>query len=35
LGFPNNSGGLAFSRVIYQSFTGIYLMEIMLAGLFS
>jgi hypothetical protein len=32
--FPNDSGGLAFSRAIYQSFTGIYLMEIMLAGLF-
>jgi hypothetical protein len=32
--FPNDTGGLAFSRAIYQSFTGIYLMEIMLAGLF-
>jgi hypothetical protein len=32
--FPNDSGGLAFSRAIYQSFTGIYLMEIMLAALF-
>lgn len=32
--FTNDTGGLAFSRAIYQSFTGIYLMEIMLAGLF-
>ncbi|CAF2652876.1 unnamed protein product [Rotaria sp. Silwood2] len=32
--FPNDTGGLAFSRAIYQSFTGIYLMEIMLAALF-
>ncbi|CAF0778429.1 unnamed protein product [Didymodactylos carnosus] len=32
--FPNDTGGLAFSRAIYQSFTGIYLMEILLAGLF-
>jgi hypothetical protein len=32
--FPNDTGGLAFSRTIYQSFTGVYLMEIMLAGLF-
>jgi hypothetical protein len=32
--FPNDSGGLAFSRAIYQSFTGIYLMEILLAALF-
>lgn len=32
--FPNDTGGLAFSRAIYQSFTGVYLMEIMLAGLF-
>ena len=32
--FPNDAGGLSFSRAIYQSFTGIYLMEIMLAALF-
>ncbi|UJR11199.1 hypothetical protein I4U23_015380 [Adineta vaga] len=32
--FPNDSGGLAFPRAIYQSFTGVYLMEIMLAALF-
>ncbi|CAF1044398.1 unnamed protein product [Adineta steineri] len=32
--FPNDAGGLAFPRAIYQSFTGIYLMEIMLATLF-
>lgn len=32
--FPNDSGGLAYSRAIYQSFTGIYLMEILLSGLF-
>lgn len=32
--FPNDSGGLAFSRAIYQSFIGIYLMEILMAGLF-
>ena len=32
--FPNDSGGLAFSRAIYQSFTGLYLMEILLAALF-
>jgi hypothetical protein len=32
--FPNDTGGLAFPRAIYQSFTGVYLMEIMLAGLF-
>ena len=32
--FPNDTGGLSFPRAIYQSFTGIYLMEIMLAGLF-
>ena len=32
--FPDDSGGLAFPRAIYQSFTGIYLMEILLAGLF-
>jgi hypothetical protein len=31
--FPNDTGGLSFPRAIYQSFTGIYLMEIMLAGL--
>ena len=34
LDFPNDAGGLSFSRAIYQSFAGIYLMEIMLAGLF-
>jgi len=32
--FPNDSGGLTFPRAIYQSFTGVYLMEIMLAALF-
>lgn len=32
--FPNDTGGLAFPRAIYQSFTGVYLMEILLAGLF-
>jgi phage terminase Nu1 subunit (DNA packaging protein) len=32
--FPNDTGGLAFPRAIYQSFTGIYMMEIMLAALF-
>ncbi|CAF1034410.1 unnamed protein product [Rotaria sp. Silwood1] len=32
--FPNDTGGLAFPRAIYQSFTGVYLMEIMLAALF-
>lgn len=32
--FPNDSGGLVFPTAIYQSFTGIYLMEIMLAALF-
>ena len=32
--FPNDTGGLSFPKAIYQSFTGIYLMEIMLAGLF-
>jgi hypothetical protein len=32
--FPNDTGGLAFPRAIYQSFTGIYLMEILLAALF-
>ena len=32
--FPNDSGGLAFSRAIYQSFTGLYLMEVLLAALF-
>lgn len=32
--FPNDTGGLSFPRAIYQSFTGIYLMEIMLAALF-
>jgi calcium permeable stress-gated cation channel len=34
LDFPNDSGGLAFPRAIFQSFTGLYLMEIMLAALF-
>jgi hypothetical protein len=33
--FPNDSGGLTFPRAIHQSFTGIYLMEVMLAALFS
>ncbi|CAF3625708.1 unnamed protein product [Rotaria sp. Silwood1] len=33
-GFPNDTGGLAFPKAMYQSFTGIYLMEIMLAALF-
>jgi hypothetical protein len=32
--FPNDTGGLTFPRAIYQSFTGVYLMEIMLAALF-
>lgn len=32
--FPDDTGGLLFPRAIYQSFTGVYLMEIMLAGLF-
>ena len=32
--FPDDSGGLAFPRAIYQSFTGIYLMEVLLAALF-
>ena len=32
--FPNDTGGLAFPRAIHQSFTGIYLMEILLAGIF-
>ena len=32
--FPNDTGGIAFPKAIYQSFTGIYLMEILLAGLF-
>ena len=32
--FPNDTGGLAFPRAIYQSFTGIYLMEVLLAALF-
>ena len=32
--FPDDTGGLAFPRAIYQSFTGVYLMEILLAGLF-
>lgn len=32
--FPDDTGGLLFPRAIYQSFTGLYLMEIMLAGLF-
>jgi hypothetical protein len=32
--FPNDSGGLTLPRAIYQSFTGVYLMEIMLAALF-
>ncbi|CAF1222571.1 unnamed protein product [Adineta steineri] len=32
--FPNDIGGLMFPRAIYQSFTGIYLMEILLAALF-
>ena len=32
--FPDDTGGLAFPRAIYQSFTGIYLMEVLLAALF-
>lgn len=32
--FPNDTGGLSFSKAIYQSFTGVYLMELMLTGLF-
>jgi hypothetical protein len=32
--FPNDTGGLTFPRAIYQSFTGVYLMEILLAALF-
>ena len=32
--FSNTHGGLIFSKAIYQSFTGIYLMEIILAALF-
>ena len=32
--FPNDTGGLAFPRAIYQSFTGIYIMEVLLAALF-
>ena len=30
----NDSGGLSFPKAIFQSFTGIYLMEVMLAALF-
>ena len=32
--FPNDTGGLSFPIAVYQSFSGVYLMEIMLAGLF-
>ena len=32
--FQYDTGGLSFPRAIHQSFTGVYLMEIMLAGLF-
>ena len=32
--FQYDTGGLSFPRAIHQSFTGVYLMEVMLAGLF-